>query len=83
MLEAELGRNPSTMSTALSQLPQQGVPSDVVVPGLLDGIGNVLRLVNKQFAHPHRGPAALDAVEPSGEQSRPDDRAAPASRFRT
>jgi hypothetical protein len=52
------------MATALRQLPQQGLPSDVVVPGLLDGIGNVLRLVSKQLAHPHRGPAALGAAEP-------------------
>jgi hypothetical protein len=49
------------MATALRQLPQQGVPSDVVVPGLLDGVGNVLRLVHKQLLHPHRGPAALEA----------------------
>jgi predicted glycosyltransferase len=64
MLNAEGWRDPFVMATALRQLPQQGLPSDVVVPGLLDGIGNVLRLVNKQFAHPHRGPAALGAVEP-------------------
>jgi hypothetical protein len=55
------------MATALRQLPQQGLPSEVVVPGLLDGIGNVLRLVSKQLSHPHRGPAALDAAEPAGE----------------
>jgi hypothetical protein len=29
------------------------------VPGLLDGVGNVLRLVHKQLLHPHRGPAVL------------------------
>jgi hypothetical protein len=63
MLEAERGRDPHTMATALRQLPQQGLPSDVVVPGLLDGVGNVLRLVHKQLANPHRGPAPLDAVE--------------------
>ena len=64
MLNAEGWRDPFVMATALRQLPQQGLPSDVVVPGLLDGIGNVLRLVTKQLAHPHRGPAALDAAEP-------------------
>jgi hypothetical protein len=49
------------MATALRQLPQQGLPSDVVVPGLLDGLGNVWRLVAKQLAHPHRGPAEVGA----------------------
>jgi hypothetical protein len=57
------------MATALRQLPQQGLPSDVVVPGLLDGLGNVWRLVAKQLMHPHRGPAPLDmtagAAEPA------------------
>ena len=57
MLDADRGRDPHAMATALRQLPQQGLPSDVVVPGLLDGLGNVLRLVAKQLAHPHRGPA--------------------------
>jgi predicted glycosyltransferase len=64
MLEAERGLDPHTMATALRQLPQQGLPSDVVVPGLLDGVGNVLRLVHKQLAKPHRGPAPLDAIGP-------------------
>jgi hypothetical protein len=33
------------MATALRHLPQQRVPSKVVVPGLLDGLRNVNRLV--------------------------------------
>ena len=33
-----------------------------MVPGLLDGLGNVWRLVAKQLMHPHRGPASLGAV---------------------
>src|SRR5258708_39267512 len=64
MLDAERGRDPHDMATALRQLTQQGVPSDVVVPGLLDGIGNVLRLVSKQLAHPQRGPASRDTAGP-------------------
>ncbi len=32
------------MATALRQLPQQQLPSDVVVPGLLDGDININRL---------------------------------------
>ena len=63
MLDADRGRDPHAMATALRQLPQQGLPSDVVVPGLLDGLGNVLRLVAKQLAHPHRGPASLESLD--------------------
>ena len=63
MLDADRGRDPHAMATALRQLPQQGLPSDVVVPGLLDGLGNVWRLVAKQLAHPHRGPAALEVTD--------------------
>ena len=62
MLDADHGRDPHTMATALRQLPQQGLPSDVVVPGLLDGLPNVWRLVGKQLAHPQRGPAPLEAI---------------------
>jgi predicted glycosyltransferase len=69
MLDSERGRDPHVMATALRQLPQQGLPSDVIVPGLLDGLGNVWRLVSKQLARPHRGPAPIeaapiDAIEP-------------------
>ena len=71
MLSADNGRPPQAMATALRQLPQQGVPGDVIVPGLLDGLGNVCRLVAKQLMHPHRGPASLDAQDwtsvPSGD----------------
>ncbi len=34
------------MATALRHLPQQSVPSEVIVPGLLDGLRNVNRLVD-------------------------------------
>ncbi|MFZ5782032.1 MAG: glycosyltransferase family protein [Pseudomonadota bacterium] len=71
MLDADHGRDPQAMATALRQLPQQGLPSDVVVPGLLDGLPNVWRLVSKQLAHPHRGPAALDALATASESSQP------------
>ena len=57
MLDAGRGRAPQAMATALRHLPQQGLPSDVVVPGLLDGLRSVWRLVSKQLSHPHRGPS--------------------------
>jgi len=62
MLDAETGRDPHVMATALRQLPQQGLPSDVIVPGLLDGLPNVWRLVSKQLSHPHRGLASIDGT---------------------
>ena len=43
-------RDPRTMSTALRNLPQQSLPSDVVVPGLLDGRANVLKLTEQWLA---------------------------------
>lgn len=37
--------DPAVMARALRQLPQQNLPSEVVVPGLLEGLVNVNRLV--------------------------------------
>ena len=82
MLDADKGRDPQAMATALRQLPQQGLPSDVVVPGLLDGLGNVWRLVSKQLMHPHRGPASLDTIESNAEPT-PDPAVIPPVRART
>lgn len=69
MLDAGQGLDPHVMATALRQLPQQGLPSNVIVPGLLDGLGNVWRLVAKQLARPHRGPAPVGAVDSSPDKS--------------
>ena len=66
MLDPGRGLDPQAMATALRQLPQQGLPSDVVVPGLLDGLGSVWRLVSKQLSNPHRGPASLEVAEGAG-----------------
>jgi predicted glycosyltransferase len=68
MLDAEKGRDPQIMATALRQLPQQREPSDAIVPGLLDGLPNVIKLVARALAHPHRGPAS---VEPAAELETP------------
>ncbi|MGH6959695.1 MAG: glycosyltransferase family protein, partial [Dongiaceae bacterium] len=40
-------RDPRIMATALRNLPQQRPPSEVIVPGLLDGLDNVNRLANQ------------------------------------
>ncbi len=47
MLVDDGRRDVRTMATALRHLPQQRVPSSVVVPGLLDGLPNVARLVER------------------------------------
>jgi len=60
MVDPEKSGDAQVMATALRHLPQQGLPSDVVVPGLLDGLGNVCRLVARRFAHAHHGPAPVD-----------------------
>jgi predicted glycosyltransferase len=47
MLSDDGQRDPHVMATALRQLPQQSLPSHVVVPGLLDGLDSVNRLARK------------------------------------
>ncbi|MFM9844369.1 MAG: glycosyltransferase family protein [Dongiaceae bacterium] len=47
MLLDDKQRDPYTMATALRQLPQQQLPSHVVVPGLLDGDININRLADQ------------------------------------
>ncbi|WP_179188216.1 glycosyltransferase family protein [Kiloniella majae] len=49
MLENDDKRDPQKMATALRNLPQQHLPSDVVVPGLLDGQKNVIKLADNCF----------------------------------
>ncbi len=53
--------DPRVMATALRQLPQQRPPSGVVVPGLLDGLPNVARLVSQRLAETTARPLALTA----------------------
>ena len=47
VLEDDGVRDVKRMATALRQLPQQNRPSDIIVPGLLDGLDNVNRLVGR------------------------------------
>ena len=45
------------MATALRQVPQQALPSQVVLPGLMDGLTNINRLVDQTIdAAPVRTP---------------------------
>ena len=45
MLSEDDRLDPQLMAQALRNLPRQNLPSDVVVPGLLEGLSNVSRLV--------------------------------------
>jgi len=51
MLRDDGRRDPTQMATALRNLPQQRKPSEVVVPGLLDGPANVVRLADYWLKH--------------------------------
>ncbi len=64
MLENTGERDPLTMATALRNLPQQSLPSNVVVPGLLDGQDNVIKLANKCFKAKQTIISSLDHSEP-------------------
>ena len=54
MLPDDGVRDAQAMATALRQLPQQQTPSDVVIPGLLDGLENVNRLAERHLSEPRR-----------------------------
>ena len=57
MLEDDGERDWKQMATALRQVPQQALPSQVVVPGLMDGLANINRLVDQTIeAAPLRTP---------------------------
>jgi predicted glycosyltransferase len=57
MLEDDGTRDWKQMATALRQLPQQALPSQVVLPGLMDGLANINRLVDQTIdAAPVRVP---------------------------
>jgi predicted glycosyltransferase len=59
MLVDDGERDGRAMATALRQLPQQNRPSEVVVPGLLDGLDSVNRLARKwldRARRPSRSP---------------------------
>ncbi len=67
----EEGNNhdPRIMATALRDLPQQRLPSEVVVPGLLDGLDNVNRLTN-QWLGRGREPAIRAATRKASQRRR-------------
>lgn len=54
-------RDADTMLTALRQLSQQKRPSEVVIPGLLDGLINLNRLVRLRFRETDKRRALIEA----------------------
>ncbi len=61
MLPDQYSRDPAMMAAALLQLTQQKRPSDVVVPGLLDGMRNVERLTAKWLDYERAGRLRIGA----------------------
>jgi predicted glycosyltransferase len=61
MLIDDSTRDPQVMATALRHLPQQNLPSDIVVPGLLDGFDSVNRLA-RQWLGRWRRPTRIPIV---------------------
>jgi predicted glycosyltransferase len=63
MLPDDGRRDAMVMATALRQLPQQNLPSEVVIPGLLDGLASVNKLVHRALtARPQRPAAVADTA---------------------
>ena len=59
MLAADGRRDPGVMANALRQLPSQRRPSETLVPGLLDGLDNIHRLLGKWLSKTRRSRARL------------------------
>jgi predicted glycosyltransferase len=56
-------RDARTMATALRGLPQQRLPSESVVPGLLDGRKNVVKLARQRLRQQRRRLVLANAAE--------------------
>ncbi len=69
MLEDDGVRDWRRMATALRQLPQQALPSHVVVPGLMDGLTNLNRLVTQTLERGRR-PAMKSRLKEAGRKLR-------------
>ena len=62
MLSDERGRDPAAMAEALRGIASQPRPSDVVVPGLLEGLDNIHRLVERWLDPRGERPGAARAA---------------------
>lgn len=55
--------DPAVMAAAIRALPRQKLPSEVVIPGLLEGLPNVARLVAPWIKDAEQEPPMLEALE--------------------
>ena len=61
MLEDDGCYDPRVMAAALRELPRQQLPSDVVVPGLLEGLTNIARRISPWIEAQEQEPSQLVA----------------------
>ena len=66
MLSDEHGRDRNAMAAALRGIASQPCPSDVVVPGLLEGLDNIHRLVERWLESRGKRPDAVRAAGTAG-----------------
>ncbi len=59
MLDGDGDRDPAVMARALRDMPLQKKPSQVVMPGLLDGLNSINRLVERRFDAARRPPLTV------------------------
>jgi len=64
MLADDGRHDPQTMAAALRALPRRALPSEVVVPGLLEGLQNVARLVAPWLERSEEAAAPADQLAP-------------------
>ncbi len=64
MLAGDGERDPKVMAEALRAMPQMNKPSDVVIPGLLEGLVNVSRLVEPSLRRKAEDPEEEETVVP-------------------
>jgi predicted glycosyltransferase len=62
MLSEDEHLDPAAMAAALRNLPRQKLPSEIVVPGLLEGLSNVARLVAPWIEKVEEAPARARAI---------------------
>lgn len=66
MLVDDGERDPKHMAAALRELPQKPRPSDVRIPGLLDGLSATNAAMNKWLSSPRKPRAPLTLVQQEG-----------------
>jgi predicted glycosyltransferase len=59
MLDGDGPRDTAVMVRALRDMPLQILPSQVIVPGLLDGLSSINRLVGRRLAEPRHPQLSL------------------------